>query len=567
MGIGPAQVFRRTRDFKGRRRTVGVREKRLLSPHRFLGFGFAAADLLLEIGDDGRVTFALGAGESVLGAPDRILAGRTWQSLFDAEDHPMVEAMFRGLDDGTRAGPVVLRVAVATGTTERFANLTAIRLPQNKGAVSCALSKAGPRGAAGLQSREDFEARAAELLAGATQELELAFVDVAGLSQQKVASGDPARVDALLAGALRAQAYRGEAATEVGPDRYALVRSTEEPRDALIARIGRVLADAGLEQLSPTAAAMPLTGSVRPKQVAQALRFALNQVLREGLKKPLPSSLSNALEQALQSTLSNAGALGAAIRQRRFSLAYQPVVCLRTGDLHHHEVLVRFGAQGSPFPTIRLAEELDLIEPLDVAVLEESLKVLAADPALTLAVNVSGRSVMSEAYVSRAVDLLRATPAIQGRLMFELTESAAVEDLALADRHIQALRAAGCEVCLDDFGAGAASLAYLQQLTLDLLKIDGRYIRDLQHGGREATFVKHLVNMCGELKVRTLAEMVETPEAEDAVRRAGVDYAQGWLYGRATESPSPELESAARQRFREGALSIRTAHERQAPWG
>ena len=124
-------------------------------------------------------------------------------------------------------------------------------------------------------------------------------------------------------------------------------------------------------------------------------------------------------------------------------------------------------------------------------------------------------------------------------------------DLARADRHVQAMRSAGCEVCLDDFGAGAASLAYLQQLTLDVVKIDGRYIRDLQHGGREATFVRHLVNMCGELKVRTLAEMVETPEAEDAVRRAGVDYAQGWLYGRAGETPLDAAGLAESSRLRE----------------
>ena len=92
-------------------------------------------------------------------------------------------------------------------------------------------------------------------------------------------------------------------------------------------------------------------------------------------------------------------------------------------------------------------------------------------------------------------------------------------------------------ICLDDFGAGAASLAYLQQLTLDIVKIDGRYIRELQHGGRESTFIRHLVRMCAELKVRTIAEMVENAAAEDAVRRAGVDFAQGWLYGAPGEIP------------------------------
>lgn len=536
-----------------------------MSPHRFLGFGFAASDLLLEIGRDGRVTFALGAGESVLGRPDTAISGQPWQSLIDAEDLPMVEAMFRGLEDGARAGPVVVRISGG----ERFATLSAIRLGQNNGAISCAFARAAARGPAGLQSHEDFEARAAELLAGATQDLELAFVELDGLSRSAAAAADPDGMQSLLAGVLRAQSYRGEAATEVGPDRYALIRAAEEPRDLLVARMARVLADAGVQNITPASAAMPMTGGGRPKQVMQALRFALGQVLKDGLKAPLPTNLAHALEQALQSTLSNAGVLGAAISQRRFSLAFQPVVSMTDGALHHHEVLVRFGAQGSPFPTIRMAEELDLIEPLDVAVLEESLKVLARDPRLTLAVNVSGRSIMSEGYVGRVAQILRSSPSIQGRLMLELTESAAVEDLALADRHIQALRALGCEICLDDFGAGAASLAYLQQLTLDLLKIDGRYIRDLQHGGREATFVKHLVNMCGELNVRTVAEMVETAEAEEAVRLAGVDYAQGWLYGRATETPSLDVEAGVSRpgKLREGRLATRTAREKQAGWG
>lgn len=514
--------------------------------HRFLGFGFAAADLLVEIGADGRVTFGLGAGEAVLGVPDQILGGRSFESLIDTDDHPMIRALIDGLGDGARAGPVLVRVATATGAPQRFASLTVIRLPQNQGAVSCGLSRATGRGVAGLQTREAFEARATELLAGASEDLQLAFVDVAGLSESAAAHAAPLEIETLLAGILRAQAYRGEAATPVGPDRYAMVRTSEEPAHAFTDRITRLLALAGVEGIKSEAQSMPMTGVGQPRQVAQALRYALNQVLENGLSRPLPANLSEALSRALQSTMSKAGALGTAIRFRRFKLAFQPVISLRDDTLHHHEVLVRFGADGSPFPTIRMAEEMDLIEPLDLAILEETLTILQADPSLTLAVNVSGRSVVSDTFISRAVAMLKARPDVRGRLMFELTESAAVEDLALADRHLQALRAEGCEICLDDFGAGAASLAYLQQLTLDLLKIDGRYIRDLQHGGRESTFVKHLVNMCAELNVRTLAEMVESPEAEDAVRRAGVDYAQGWHYGRALDAPTPSAAFSKR---------------------
>jgi EAL domain-containing protein (putative c-di-GMP-specific phosphodiesterase class I) len=370
------------------------------------------------------------------------------------------------------------------------------------------------------------------------------------------------KLQAMLAGVLRAQAYRGEAPTAVGPDRYAMVRGREESTEVLAARIDRVLASSGVEGVTAETGAVPMTGVERPRQVTQALRYALNLVLENGFSRALPGDFSEALDRALRATLSKAGQLGAAIRYKRFTLAFQPVVALRDGSLHHHEVLVRFGAEGSPFPTIRMAEELDLIESLDGAILEEALGVLRREPALILAVNVSGRSVMSDAFTENVVRMMAENPAVRGRLMFELTESAAVEDLVVADRHIQAFRGAGCEVCLDDFGAGAASLAYLQQLTLDLLKIDGRYIRDLQHGGREATFVRHLVNMCAELNVRTLAEMVETPEAEDAVRRAGVDYAQGWLYGRAGEAPTDAATLAARGKVREGALAIRSALDR-----
>jgi len=77
------------------------------------------------------------------------------------------------------------------------------------------------------------------------------------------------------------------------------------------------------------------------------------------------------------------------------------------------------------------------------------------------------------------------------------------------------------------------------------VKIDGRYIRDIEHGGRQSTFIKHLVNMCSEMGVKTLAEMVESPEAEDAVRKAGVDYAQGWLYGPGADSPQPPINLTA----------------------
>lgn len=513
-----------------------------LGSHRLLGFAFASADLLLEITSQGRIAVALGASEAISGNLEQALIGKPWRLFVDAADQPMLEALFDGLEAGQRGGPVIVRLASEDGVA-RAASFCVFRLPENAASLSCALSLADPEAAppAGeLIDRKQFEELTTALLqkaAGAN--LELTLIELAGLgaARENTAPAERQALEARLAGVLRAQAHGGQAATELGDDRFALVRSRGEAAGALTRRVAKLMNIGLAEPLRPSADVIPLktdAGLPGSRQAVRALRYSLDAYLRDG-GAAAPASLSDALNKAMQRTLDEVGALGAAIRDKRFRLVYQPVVRLKDGSLHHYETLVRFGDEESPFPLIRMAEEMELIEQLDLAILERAVQVLGDEPDVRLAVNVSGRTIGSERFLEQACSLIAAHPKSRGRLMFELTESAALDDLTQADRRLQALRALGCEICLDDFGAGAASLAYLQQLRLDVLKIDGRYIRDLQHGGREATFIKHLVKMCGELDVRTLAEMVETQDAEDAVRRAGVDMAQGWFYGAATD--------------------------------
>lgn len=516
-----------------------------IGSHRLLGFAFASADLLLEITSEGRIAFALGASEAISGRLEEAMVGKPWRVFIDPADQPMVEALFDGLEVGQRAGPLIVRLASEDGAL-RAASFCAFRVPDNADALSCALSLADPDAvplATELPDRKQFEELTATLLQTAQAtgaKLELAFIELAGLGAVRESSAPDVRkaLETRLAGVLRAQAHGGQAATELGEDRFALVRSRGEDAAALSRRVAKLMNLGAGEDIRPSADVIPLKAEGGSRQAVRALRYSLDAYLREG-PAAAPADLTDALSQAMQRTLDEVGALGAAIREKRFRLVYQPVISLKDdGALHHYETLVRFGDDGSPFPMIRMAEEMELIEQLDLAILERAVAVLEEEPSLRLAVNVSGRTIGSANFVAKASTLLASQPRSRGRLMFELTESAALDDLAQADRHLQALRDQGCEICLDDFGAGAASLAYLQQLRLDVVKIDGRYIRDLQHGGREATFVRHLVRMCGELGVRTLAEMVETQDAEDAVRRAGVDMAQGWFYGAAKDLAS-----------------------------
>ncbi len=515
-----------------------------IAPHRLLGFAFASADLLLEVSKTGQIAFAIGASEALSGSPETELAGRSWREFVDVRDRPMLQALFDGLTDGRRGGPLVITLAAAANAgPERAAALQAFRLPGNDGAISCALTRASAKASHGLHDKTGFEAVTSALFetAKATgQELELAMVEMGGLSNllQRVGPEASKALEQRLVGALRAQSHGGAAAADFGSNRYAMIRQQGESAEGLTKRLLKLLNLTAADGVAPVATAIALKSEASPSQVIRAIRYSLDSFIRDGMPSAPPATLDEAVARSVRRTLTEVGALGQAVVDRNFRLVFQPVVDLKANNgLHHHEVLVRFGDNQSPFPMIRMAEELDLIEPLDLAVVEQTIDRLVSDPKLKLAANISGRTITSGAFVESVKKMLAAKPSAGGRLLFELTESAAIEDLSLADRHLKALRAEGCLICLDDFGAGAASLAYLQQLSLDIVKIDGRYIRELQHGGKESTFIRHLVFMCGELGVKTLAEMVETTQAEEAVKKAGVDYAQGWLYGAPTDIP------------------------------
>jgi EAL domain-containing protein (putative c-di-GMP-specific phosphodiesterase class I) len=149
-----------------------------------------------------------------------------------------------------------------------------------------------------------------------------------------------------------------------------------------------------------------------------------------------------------------------------------------------------------------------------------------------IAINLSGRSLGNVAFVAALHDLLKSYPAQRSRLAFEITESARIGDLELTNRFIQSLRAEGHKVCLDDFGAGAAAFQYLRALEVDIVKIDGQYLRGAVEGGKSRAFLKAMAGLCRDLKIETIAEMVEDRRYLPVIEDCGIRYAQGYLFGK-----------------------------------
>lgn len=232
-----------------------------------------------------------------------------------------------------------------------------------------------------------------------------------------------------------------------------------------------------------------------------------------------------------------------AFEAKRFCLYGQPIVPLGGGAAGPPmvELLLRMrdgnGGVALPGEFIPAAERYDLIRSIDRWVVAEALAALAgrlgdAFPADTrFCVNVSGQSMDDETFLDHVLAGFEATGADPGRICFEVTETAAVGNLTRATRFIAALKGLGTSFVLDDFGSGLSSFAYLKNLEVDYVKIAGAFIGGLDRGRLERALVSAIHQVGSVMRIRTIAEGVESEASLAVLREIGIDYAQGFLLG------------------------------------
>lgn len=499
---------------------------------RLLGLAFAAADALVEVGADGCVSMALGAGPT--DEPATGWAGRRFTDLF--KDGAAVARSTRPDHPGRRSEEHEALIRCQDGRL-RQCRVRAFSLPELAPTLSYAVTYVGPAVAAQgdapaqLRTAEDLMAdTASRLLDGAPRSTDLAisFVTVAGAEERT------AETEQLIARTLQDASLDGAGAARISPVHYALLRLAGNAHD-VAAELNEAAIRKGIT-LDANEASAPIPETAPSLCVLRAMRFAIEGCLKdEGLKRP-DQTFSNSLKQ----TLRDAEGFRALVRGRDFALHYQPIVDLETRAVHHFEALARFSGETSgPADRIRMAEELALIEGFDLAVVEKALTRMRSPGSglLKVAVNVSAGSLASDSYVDAVLRMTSANPRDRQRLTIEITETAALADVDAANRRIAALRGAGVTVCIDDFGVGAASFAYLQRLSVDAVKIDGGFVRELTSDPRARTMIRTMVDLCQSMGLSTIAEMVETEDAAETLKSLGVGYGQGWLFGRPEAEP------------------------------
>ncbi len=235
-----------------------------------------------------------------------------------------------------------------------------------------------------------------------------------------------------------------------------------------------------------------------------------------------------------------------AIDNDDFILRYQPIVQISSGETTHHEVLLRMRADNgtliAPEAFLPAAVRFGLMADIDTWMIENAIKALAefryGNPELQFSINLSANAFEAENLGAFVASQLKKYEVPAASVIFEITESLAVRHLSHVEQQIAVLRELGCEVALDDFGTGYSSFSYIQQLTVDYIKIDGSFIKDLVNKRVDQKIVQLIGEIGREAGMKTIAEYVQSSEALSLLGKLGIDYAQGYYIGRPMKVPT-----------------------------
>ncbi|MFM2423499.1 MAG: hypothetical protein RL291_2029 [Pseudomonadota bacterium] len=225
-----------------------------------------------------------------------------------------------------------------------------------------------------------------------------------------------------------------------------------------------------------------------------------------------------------------------ALDDQRMHLALQPIVSVRDRGIAFHECLLRMtrmdGTIASAGEFIAIAEQLGLSRLIDMRTLQLAIGLLKQHPDLKLSLNVSGLTPNNHDWLVELDRLTNADTSITNRLIVEITETSALNDIDQTIAYVDTLKELGCRVAIDDFGAGYTSFKNLKLLDVDIVKIDGSFIKNLSTDPHDIVFIRTLHELAAAFGMETVAEWVQDEPSVELLRQAGITFMQGYYCGR-----------------------------------
>ncbi len=351
-------------------------------------------------------------------------------------------------------------------------------------------------------------------------------------------------VIAAIAGRIRKQLREGDIIGRFSSNKFGLLLEDASPA-AMAGTAERLLRsirdDVIKTSLGPVAVTISIGGVLLPDQaetVSEAIGFALEALARAKAKPHDMFIAFNPDEGKTETRKRNreiADELIVALRQQRLVLALQPIVRSDTLETEIHECLLRIkkpdGEIVSGGNYIPVAEKLGLIRLLDYRVLELAVDVARHHPELTLTINVSGLTATDNNWLELLKSLTAGDLSLTRRLIIEITETAAIQDIEESCLFVKQVKQLGCRVAMDDFGTGYNSFRNLQMLGLDLVKIDGSFVENMLENRDDQIFVKMLADLARQFNLEVVAECVGDEKTIKMLHDMGITYLQGYHLG------------------------------------
>jgi diguanylate cyclase (GGDEF)-like protein len=238
-----------------------------------------------------------------------------------------------------------------------------------------------------------------------------------------------------------------------------------------------------------------------------------------------------------------------ALNERRIVMAFEPVVEARSRNASFYECLVRMEQDDGQVllapDIVPVAEKLGLIRLVDHRVLELVVAELANSPNVQLSLNISPDTTMDPDWWASIESLMRSHPGVAERLIVEITETVAIQDIDNVRGFVTRLKNFGSRIAIDDFGAGYTSFRNLRKLGVDIVKIDGAFVQNIARSADDRAFVQTLVDLARRLEIKTVAEWVQDEASASMLRDWGCDYIQGRLIGLASSKRPWEVRGEA----------------------
>lgn len=527
-----------------------------LQRDRFLAFSFASADLFVEISEDHKIAYALGAAKGIIGIDDKSLIGRDWFELFDPIDRPVLRTMINKAKPVMRCGPVLVTLNEEISDGKK-AVVTGIKMPDSErfhltvGKSNLMMAKMGDvaRNAESYEilSKSDFLDAAKEALNVATslgQDVDVTLFEF-GATKDDISRFGAESWNAFTSAInelLLTKSIDGNMAGEIEPGKYSIIHDNNIDPESLREQITELSKEQdpegkGFEIKSKTVTSD--LSEMNERDATRALLYTIHEFERKGTELTI-ETLNSGLETYLDVNAQKIKTFQSMIDRLSFSLFFQPIVNLKTMEASHYEMLSRF-EEGDTMEWIMFGEDVGMASEFDIAVCERAINFVsfkAGGTKTKFSINISGQSIEDESFFETLMKLLSKGQNLKNRLMFEITESSHIQDLEKVNKFVSNLKNEGYEIALDDFGAGSASFQYLQQLHVDHLKIDGKYTKKLLSSQRDVAMVKNLVQMCKDMDIKVIAEFVEDAAQLEILRNMDVEYGQGYLFGK--PAPKPE---------------------------